>query len=144
MSTSTTQGGHNKTAKIPSVTTRAADIIRSTYYIHGPWRDRRIFFFAVLYVSYTHFLHLSVTNSGKQSICNWHMTHILLKINPVNNVLFHKWPFYWIWAEYMFFTWSMVWRQHHYLDKHITSYIHHLWKGQQVSIWRANFVKELT
>jgi len=30
-----------KTAKIPSVTSRAVDIIKTVYYIHGPWRDRR-------------------------------------------------------------------------------------------------------
>ena len=38
-----------KTAKIPSVTSTAVDIIKTVYYIHGPQRDRRTF--AVLNVS---------------------------------------------------------------------------------------------
>ena len=32
-----------KTAKIRSVTSRAVDIIKTVYYIYGPWRDRRNF-----------------------------------------------------------------------------------------------------
>jgi len=32
-----------KTAKILSVASMAGDIIRSSYYIHGLWRDRKTF-----------------------------------------------------------------------------------------------------
>jgi len=38
---------HYKTAKIRSVTSRAVDIIHSSYYINGPWRDRTNFFAVV-------------------------------------------------------------------------------------------------
>jgi len=44
-----------KTAKIPSVTSRAVDIIKTVYYMYGSWRDRRNFccFICVNYGPYT-------------------------------------------------------------------------------------------
>jgi len=49
--------GTYKTAKILSVTSRAVDIIRTVYYITGPWRDRNNFccFICANYGPYTLF-----------------------------------------------------------------------------------------